>query len=43
MYSQWVSIESVQKVERKTRIRRAMNGNERNGERWEESDKDKEN
>lgn len=43
MHSQWVSIESVQKVERETRIHRAMNGKERNGERWVESDKHKEN
>lgn len=53
MHSQWVSIEFVQIVDcsieyvrivdRNSRILRAMNGKERNGEKWEESDKHKEN
>ncbi len=38
MHSQWVSIESVQKVGRIPLIHRAMNGKERNGERSEEND-----
>lgn len=41
MHSQWVSIESVQKVGRKPLIHRAMNRKE-HGERQEESDKHKE-
>lgn len=41
MHSQWVSIASVQKVDRNSYIHWAMNGKERNGERWEESDKHK--
>lgn len=39
MHSQWVSIESVQKVGRNPLIHRAMNGKEHNAERCEESDK----
>lgn len=41
MHSQWVTIESVQNL-CKPPIHRAMNGKERNGERWEENDKHKE-
>lgn len=43
MHSQWVTTESVQKEVRKPPIHRAMNGKERNGERWEENDKHKDN
>lgn len=43
MHSQCVSIVSVQKVRRKPLIHRALAGNERTGERWEEKDIHKEN